>query len=160
MKRNIFDKNFLRGVSLVAIILLPFLFKKNSLKYGLLAFLLNAITNGWMDQYLVYHKKLEYPIRFMPKLFKKNVAFDYLLYPTVSVFLNNITEKDGKRMTFVKVLGMILCIFGVEIWATKNTKLIKWKNGWKWYHSIIGLAIKSWLNIWVVKMIKSGFHYK
>ncbi|GKU85089.1 CBO0543 family protein [Niallia sp. NCCP-28] len=154
MTRNIFDKNFLRGVSVAAIILLPFLLRKNSLKYGLIAYLLNAITNGWLDQYLVNHKKLEYPIRFMPKLFQKNVAFDYLLYPTASVFLNNVTEKDGGAMTFIKVIGLILGIFTVEVWAAQKTKLIKWKNGWNWYHTIISLAIKSLLNIWAVRIIK------
>lgn len=154
MKRNRFDKNFLRGVSLAAFIILPFLLRKHSLKDALLAFLLNAITNNWMDLYLVYHKKLKYPIRLLPKLFKTNVAFDYLLYPTTSVLINQVTKKDSFLKTVGKALGFILCIFGVELWAVKNTKLIKWKNGWQWYHSIISLLIKSLLNILTVRTIK------
>jgi len=154
MKETRFDKNFLKGVSLAAIILLPFFLRKQSLKEGLLAFLLNGITNNWLDFYLVSHKKLEYPIRLFPKLFKINIAFDFLLYPTVSVLINKVTQEDGFFRLSAKVFGFIIGIFAVELWAVKKTSLIRWKNGWNWYHTIGSMVIKSILNVLAVRIIK------
>jgi hypothetical protein len=45
-------------------------------------------------------------------------------------------------------------MFFIELWAEKRTKLIEWKTGWMWYHTIASVTLKSYLNRMVIGWIR------
>lgn len=144
MKGRKFDKNFLR-VSLIInlIVLLPIIFRKPPIKDWLLVYLFNAVTNSIADNFLSAYKIVKYPVRFFPKVFKTHILFDFLIYPTFTILYNQATSKDRPFAIFYKLFFFTIPMFLVELWAVKKTGLIKWNKGWKWYHTLISVTIKS-----------------
>ena len=138
-----FEKYFLRILSGVFLVSLPFLFRKNNIKDSILIFAINGYTNSIADRFLVNRRILKYPVRLLAKDFKFNFVFDVLFYPAFSLFLYRWTKNDNPLKILYKTLLGVSSIFFVELWAEKNTDLIKWQKGWKWYHSFISLNLKS-----------------
>lgn len=157
MKGNKFDKTFLWAVFIINLIILPLIvFRKPPIKDWLLVYLYNAVTNGIADRILSYYKIVKYPVRFLPKLFKGHILFDYLIYPTLTVLYNQITMKDRPFAIFYKVFYFTTPMFLIEYWAVRKTGLIKWNKGWEWYHTFISVCIKSLITrsfIGVVRVI-------
>jgi len=66
--------------------------------------------------------------------------------------------KDKPFAIFYKLFLFTIPMFAVEYWAVRKTRLIKWDRGWKWYHTIISITIKSLITrlfIGVVRRITS-----
>lgn len=139
------DQWILRGLFVFGISLFAFLLRRPPIKDWLLVFLMNAVTNGIIDKVLVFYRILEYPTRVFPKIFHIHTLFDYLLYPTVTVAYNQLTAKDKPIIIFFKLFLFTIPIILIETWAKKNTGLIKYKKGWRWYHSFISLSLKTLL---------------
>jgi hypothetical protein len=51
--------------------------------------------------------------------------------------------RDKPCAIFYKLLSLIIPFFLIEFWAEKKTGLIRWKKGWNWYHTLIGIMFKS-----------------
>ncbi|WP_062048262.1 CBO0543 family protein [Bacillus sp. JCM 19034] len=150
------DKFILRALFVLGIGLLPIVFRKPPIKDWLLVFLWNAFTNGFIDTVVVSHKVVKYPVRLLPKIFKTNILFDFLLYPIMTVVYNRFTARDKPLIIFLKLFCLTIPMVLIELWAERKTGLIKFKRGWEWYHSFISLTIKSlltrlWIS-WVRKM--------
>ncbi|MDE5414303.1 CBO0543 family protein [Alkalihalobacterium chitinilyticum] len=145
------DKFILGTLFVVGIGLLPLALRKRPIKDWLLVFLWNAATNGIIDNFVVTYNTVKYPTRLLPKVFKINILFDFLLYPTMTMFYNQFTEKDNKPLTiFLKLLCFTIPMILIELWAERNTGLIKFKRSWKWYHSFISLNVKSLVTrLWI-----------
>lgn len=148
---KIIDKNILRGFFVLGIGLLTLVLRKPPIKDWLLVYLWNAVTNGIIDKIVVSYNTVKYPTRLLPKIFKINFLFDYLLYPTMTVIFNQLTEKDHKPfIIFIKLFCFTIPMILVELWAERKTGLIKFKKGWKWYHSFISLNVKSLVTrLWI-----------
>ncbi|WP_246880066.1 CBO0543 family protein [Bacillus suaedae] len=127
----------------VTIGLLPLFLRKPPIKDWLLVYFFNAISNGFIDQIIAKQKIVKYPVRLLPKLFKKHIVFDYLVYPTITIFYNQVTSKDKPITIFYKLLFFSIPMLFVELWAAKKTDLVDWKKGWAWYHTLISITIKS-----------------
>ena len=146
MKRKKFDEKFLQWSLVINLLLvLPVICRKPPIKDGLLVYLYNAVTNGIIDSVLSTCKIVHYPVRFLPKIFKTHILFDFLLYPTMTVIFNQMTKKDKPFVIFNKLLLFTIPMLLVEWWAVRKTKLIEWKKGWKWYHTFISVTLKSLL---------------
>lgn len=144
MRGNKFDKNFLRwSLVLNLLLVLPIICRKPPIKDWLLVYLFNAVTNGILDSFLSAYNIIQYPVRFLPKVFKTHILFDFLVYPTFTIIYNQITRKDKPFAIFYKLLFFTIPMTLIELWAVRKTKLIKWKKEWKWYHSFIGFTVKS-----------------
>jgi hypothetical protein len=155
MKKNDFEQLLLGVLLLLPIMILPVLLRKPPIKDWLLAFLFNAYTNVIVDRFIVRNNLLEYPVRFLPKIFKVNLLFDHLLYPTFSIFINQVTKNDKPFTVFYKIFLFVLPVFFIEFWAARKTNLINWKRGWKWYYSFLSMVFKSLLNRGVLGVVKS-----
>lgn len=151
MKRNNQrDQLILRGLLVVGLGILPVIFRKPPLKDWLLVYLWNAVSNIIIDHCIVSTRIVKYPVRLLPKKFKSNVLFDFLLYPAVTVVYNQQTKDDKFITSLYKLLMFVVPMTIIEQIAEKNTKLIKFKKGWKWYHSFVSLYIKSLLDrLWM-----------
>ena len=152
--RKKFEKNFLRVLSVIFLGTLPFLLRKNNIKDSILILAINGYSNCIIDRFLVNRKILKYPVRLFAKDFKFNFIFDFLFYPVFSLFVYRWTKNDNPLKIFFKTTLGITSILFVEIWAEKNTDLIKWRKGWKWYHSFISMNFKSLSNRALIAAIK------
>jgi hypothetical protein len=142
-KKN-FDRNFLRVILITNLLgIIPLILRKPPIKDWLLVYIYNAATNGIVDKILTTYKVVEYPSRFLPKLFRTHILFDYLIYPTFTVLYNQMTIKDKPFAIIYKLILITFPAFWVELWAVKKTNLIKWNKGWKWYHTFGSVIIKS-----------------
>ncbi|WP_312889164.1 CBO0543 family protein [Desertibacillus haloalkaliphilus] len=150
MKRNKIDKGILGSLLAFGFVLLPIMLRKPPIKDWLLVFLWNAVTNGIIDKVVVSYNTVKYPVRLLPKMFKTNILFDFLLYPVVTIIYNQLTEKDKPLVIFLKLFYFTIPMILIELYAERKTGLIKFKRGWRWYHSFISLNIKSLLTrLWI-----------
>jgi hypothetical protein len=155
MKGNKLDKIVLYCTLIVTLCSLPFLvLRKPPIKDWLIVYLFNAATNGVIDIFLTTFKIVRYPVRFFPKIFSANLLFDYLVYPSLTILYNQMTEKDKPIAIFYKLLYFTVPMFFIEYWAVRKTNLIKWNKGWKWYHTFISVTIKSLLTRCVIGIVR------
>ncbi|MFP7414035.1 CBO0543 family protein [Priestia filamentosa] len=149
-----FEKGFLKFLFFFTLLLCPFLLKRMGMKNFLLTFLLNGLTNGIVDRFVVNRKLIKYPVRLLKRDFKIHILFDFLLYPVTSILINETTKKNGVIITVCKTLGFISVIVLVETWAEKYTKLIRWNKKWTWYYSFLSMAVKSLLNRMIIGSLR------
>ncbi|WP_370464997.1 CBO0543 family protein [Neobacillus kokaensis] len=109
-----------------------------------MVFCIKAFYSGFIDSFVVSHKKVVYPVRLLPNVFHINILFDLLLFPIVCVLYNKLTYRTSLLKTVSSVFIFSTPILLGEIWAEKNTKLIKYKNNWSWAHSFESLTVSFW----------------
>ncbi|NER40350.1 hypothetical protein G3M54_02080 [Bacillus megaterium NBRC 15308 = ATCC 14581] len=126
--RNKLERRFLKYTTIIFLGSLPLVLKKVNIKDLLLILFMNGYTNAILDRFLVNRNILSYPVRFIPKEFKSNVLFDFLYLPTVSLWLYQLTKNDKPFKIMFKIVSIVSSLFLFELWAEKNTKLIKWKK--------------------------------
>lgn len=139
-KKN--EKKFLYGLLLIYIGMLPVVMKRSPKKDWLFAYIYNVITNIILDKW-VTSDFISYPTRLLPKIFNIHILYDAFLYPLVTVIYNQWTSKDKPIAIFYKVLLLSVPLTIFEFWAERKTGLIKWSNGWRWYHTLLSVSFKS-----------------
>ncbi|MBM7553482.1 CBO0543 family protein [Thalassobacillus pellis] len=154
MKKNQFEKNFLKCLFISGLLVMPFLFRRPPIKDWLIVYLLNAFTNGLIDKFVVHYGMVRYPVRAMKRVFDINILFDFLVYPLLAVWVNQFSKHDNLKMIAAKVMMFVLPMFFVEFWAEKKTNLVEWKKSWKWYYTLIGLSVKTLLNRMVISAVR------
>jgi hypothetical protein len=60
----------------------------------------------------------------------------------MNIIYNQVTYKNSALKTFLKLFLFITPMTLFEAWLEKNTNLIKWKDGWKWYHTYSSIFTK------------------
>lgn len=144
MRKNKKEKRVLTIALLInMIILIPLILRKPPIKDWIIVYLFNAVTNGILDNFLTKYKFVKYPVRLFPKVFKTHLLFDFFLYPTFTVFYNQITYKDKALKAFIKLILVTIPPFLIEVLAEKKTNYIIWTRKWKWYHTLLSLILKS-----------------
>ena len=155
MKRNKTQKKFLRITLIInLVILIPLLIRKPPVKDWIIVYLFNAVTNGLIDNVLSRHKIVKYPVRLFSKSFDIHILFDFFVYPTLTVFYNQMTQKDKIFPIIYKLIFIIIPSFFIELWAVKKTDLIEWGKKWKWYHTFFGLILKSLFTRMVIGVVR------
>ncbi|WP_338001035.1 CBO0543 family protein [Neobacillus terrae] len=155
VKKGHFEKNFLSGVLFLYLLLFfPVILRKRPIKVWIYVYLMNAITNGFLDKLLVKYKIITYPVRLFPNKVKINVLFDFLVYPLFTVLFNQITLKDRPFLILRKLFLFMGPMYFLEHWAVQKTNLIKWHKGWKGYHSFFSLTIKSLISRLFIELFR------
>jgi len=93
---------FLHALLVLSIGTLPVIMKRESKKDWLFAYFFNAITNVALDK-LVTKNFITYPTRMLPKMFNIHILYDIVLYPTVTVIYNQMTNKNRLAAILYKV---------------------------------------------------------
>jgi hypothetical protein len=150
-KKN--EKKFLFGLLIFSIGILPVLFKRPPKKDWLLVYTFNAISNIILDKWVTMNF-ISYPTRLLPKIFKIHILYDALLYPMVTVIYNQLTSKDKPIAIVYKLLFFSVPLTIFEFWAERKTGLIKWSNGWRWYHTFLSVSLKSLITRGVVSIFR------
>ncbi|WGG46609.1 CBO0543 family protein [Rossellomorea sp. DA94] len=132
------EKKMLNSLQMLCIISLPLLVKGSKMKENVLIFFAKGVLALLVDAYVVGTKRIEYPIRPFPGIFKTNIIFDVLFFPLLSVIWVRRTYDDH-------LIKMVLksCIFSVPMscaqwYLEKNTKLFKW-NQWSPLHTFVSV---------------------
>lgn len=128
----------LNSLQMLCIVSLPLLFKGSKMKENVLIFFAKGLLALLVDAYVVGTKRIEYPIRPFPKIFKTNIIYDVLFFPLLSVIWVRTTYND-------RLIKMVLksCIFSVPMscaqwYLERNTKLFKWKK-WSPLHTFVSV---------------------
>ncbi|WP_235848911.1 MULTISPECIES: CBO0543 family protein [Bacillaceae] len=154
MKGKHFGVSFLILSIMIVIGGLPIILRRGQIRDWALVYLFNAATNVFIDKIVTKYKVVKYPVRLLPKIFKTNIAFDYFVYPFITILYNQLTYKDNLLMIIYKVFLVAFPMLLIELWAEKKTSLIKWGKGWNWYHTYFSIIIKSLITRWVIREIR------
>lgn len=155
MLRNKSQKKFLQiGLIFNLILLIPLFKRKPHIKDWVIVYFFNAATNSLIDNVLSKYKIVKYPIRLAPRLFHSHILFDFFLYPTFTVFFNQITYKNRPLTIVYKLLLLVFPPFLIELWAERKTNLIEWSKKWKWYHTLLSIIIKSLITRLMISWVR------
>lgn len=138
------DKKILKFLWISGLVLLfPTLLTK-SIKEQLIVYLLSSYFNTPLDNYLVSKNRLEYPVGLKNerKFTKGSFLYDSILCPLLTVWYYQSTQKTKKLSgilfkTFLFTTPQVILEASLE----RFTRTIKYKKGWKWYHSFIGIFL-------------------
>lgn len=164
MRRKKRDMNILKGLLGFGLLALPWLLlRKRPLKDWLIVFLAKGVYTSILDSLVVKQKRVAYPIRFFGKTFKINILFDYLLFPLVCLFYNQITYHSRLFGILGKALFFSVPMTMMEIGFEKKTKLVTWKKKWSWYHNLLSLTLTFWLDrgmIGLIRKVSNSSYFK
>ncbi|WP_227521459.1 MULTISPECIES: CBO0543 family protein [Bacillus] len=149
---------FLIIATIMGLVLLPFAIVKRSFKDWIIVYLVSFIGNYFTDKYLVNKGFLKYPKKLFPK-YKIQLPFDFIFYPLMLLYYNQWTLNSRPVGIIAKIFPFVIPITIFETIAAKKTKLIKWKKGWTWYHSLISLTLKLLICrgiILIIRIINKG----
>lgn len=133
-------------ISLVAGIgLLPILLRKPGPKKWAVIHASNAVASHLMDDYLVKTKQLEYPVRLFPRVFNIELVYDYLICPLLSILYCQSSYNASLANTAVQGVLFAIPQVAIEYAAERKTKLIKYRNGWTWVHSFVGIVATKYV---------------
>ncbi|MDF1510959.1 hypothetical protein PZE06_22770 [Robertmurraya sp. DFI.2.37] len=152
MRKNI-QFHFLITITIVGLVLLPFAIVKRSFKDWIIVYLVSFLGNFFSDKYLVSKGYLKYPLKLFPKS-KIHLPFDFIHYPLILLYYNQWTLNSKPIGIILKLIPFVLPQTIFETIAAKKTNLIKWKNGWSWYHSFISLSLKLLLCRGIISIIR------
>lgn len=127
--------------SISGVILLPFAIIKRPFKDWVIVYLVSFIGNYMADHYLVSKGYLKYKDKLFPK-FKIHLPFDFIHYPLMLLYYNQWTLNSNFAGIVLKLFPFVIPQLLVETLAAKRTRLITWKKGWTWYHSLLSLVLK------------------
>ncbi|WP_412096011.1 CBO0543 family protein [Bacillus sp. PS06] len=115
---------------------MPSWFRNKSKAFWIPFYLLNCIFNYLSDKILVEKKAIEYPVRFLPKVFKVNFIYNFLVCPFITFRFCLSTNPASLKDIILKLLIFSLPQGLYEIILEKKTNTIKFKGNWKGYYSL------------------------
>jgi hypothetical protein len=148
------ERWIIRSGIIFGIVSFPTLFRKRPRKLWVSLFLINCIVNYAFNKSLVTTKKIKYPVRFLPKIFKINFVYDYLVCPYLSIWYCRSTYNSNISGVLGKLLLWGLPQAAYEIWLEKRTKLMEFKGNWKWFHSLFLVFVVKLLSRGVLEVLK------
>jgi hypothetical protein len=146
------DKKLLRFLWILGLVLLfPTLLKK-PIKERVLIFLLSSSFNQPLDNLAVSTNRITYPVRLKNegKFTKGRFLYDNLLCPLITVWFYE-SSRHTKKLSELLLKTFLFSTPQVILEATfeRFTRTIKYKKGWKWYHSFISIYLIK-LFIWAL----------
>ncbi|OLS40637.1 CBO0543 family protein [Bacillus sp. MRMR6] len=150
------ERRILSGLLAIGLGLLPVVFKRDRLKDWIIIYLLKGFMSSFLDSIVTRQKKVTYPVRFLPEYFRINVLFDYLLFPLTCVVYNRMTYHSNTAGIFLKAFLFSIPMTVTEVIFERSTKLIKFRNGWSWHHTLLSeTAIFIFIRIFIGAVRKS-----
>lgn len=128
---------------IIGLILTPLIiFKKKPYKRWVTVFVITAISSGITDYILVRKGYLKYPTKLLDKYFNISILFDFIYCPLLNVVYHQISHNDRPLMRVLKVFLITVPQLLLELFFERNTSFLKFKNGWNWKHTFLGMNIK------------------
>ncbi|HZG70466.1 MAG TPA: CBO0543 family protein [Chondromyces sp.] len=137
---NKLEKRILYGLTIFGLMGLPTLFIKKPVKNWIIAFFIKVCFNILNDSIVrVKLKRITYPVRLFPTIFRINILYDLLLFPLTCVWYNQWTHHSSIKGILIKVLAFSVPMTLIEGAAERYTKLLKYKN-WSQWHSFLSIS--------------------
>ncbi|WP_100407647.1 CBO0543 family protein [Bacillus solitudinis] len=114
--------------------------RKGDLKDWFLIYFIKTLVSTLLDGPVIKTKYLQYPHRYLPKLFDSNIVFLYLLFPLSCVIYNQFTYKMAPLKTILSVFLFSGPMTLLEKWLESNTNLVKYRKGWNSYITLVVLS--------------------
>ena len=127
------EKVLLRILTAGCVAAIPFLFRGKR-RENFLIFFAKGVLATLVDAYVVGTKKISYPVRPFPKIFKTNIIYDVLFFPLLSVLWVKMTERDRLGKKLLKSLMFSVPMSFGQWYFEKNSRLFKW-NKWSPIHT-------------------------
>jgi hypothetical protein len=122
------EKKLLNLLTAACFVSLPFLFKGPKMRENLVIFFSKGVIAFLIDAFVVGTKRLEYPVRPFPKIFKTNIIYTVLFFPLLSVVWVKLSYNDYLGKILMKSLLFSVPMSIGQWYFEKNTKLFKWKK--------------------------------
>ncbi|MGM0903878.1 MAG: CBO0543 family protein [Bacillota bacterium] len=135
----------------------PTLFKKPSGKIWFILYLINCLVNWIFDKILVETKQVTYPVRFLPKIFKINVIYDFLVCPYLSVWYCQSTNKSNIKEAIGKLFLYGLPQAAYEIILERKTNALLFIGKWRWFYSLFLVFVVKIISRIMLIFIKRNY---
>ncbi|WP_052144826.1 CBO0543 family protein [Halalkalibacter okhensis] len=139
------EQIILRSVLIFGLISLPFSFHKPPIKDWLIVFFTKATLSSFVASYLTTEGGIKFPVRYKPDRFGISIVFDYLLFPLLCVWYNQLTYKSKWFLTICKAFCFSIPMTLIEILLERKTQTVEYKKGWSWLTTFISLTVTFWL---------------
>ncbi|MGM0829135.1 MAG: CBO0543 family protein [Bacillota bacterium] len=123
------------------------------MKQNLIVFFSKGVVSTLVDTYVVADKRVAYPIRPFPGVFKTNIIFDMLFFPLLSVVWVKQTYNDGLWKILLKSLTWSVPMSITQWFLVKYTKLIQWKK-WSPFHTFGSVSFTLFIIRGLVSVVK------
>ncbi|MDR0137603.1 CBO0543 family protein [Metabacillus idriensis] len=133
------EKTMIKGLFVLCAVMFPFVIRKPNVKEMLIVFFAKGILSTLIDAYVVNTKRIEYPIRPFPKIFKTNILFDMVFFPLLSVIWVRQSYKDNLPGILLKSLTWSVPMSIAQWYMEKRTRLFKWKK-WSVFHTFASVS--------------------
>ncbi|WP_191565603.1 CBO0543 family protein [Metabacillus idriensis] len=133
------EKTMIRWLFALNAILFPFVIRKPNIKEMLIVFFAKGILSTVIDAYVVNTKRVAYPVRPFPKIFKTNILYDLVFFPLLSVVWVRQSYRDKLPMILLKSLTWSVPMSLAQWYFEKNTRLFKWKK-WSVFHTFASIS--------------------
>ncbi|MGG1398099.1 CBO0543 family protein [Bacillus salipaludis] len=128
------EKKLLNLLTALCFVSLPFLFRGSKMRENLVIFFSKGVLATLVDAYIVGTKRIDYPVRPFPKIFKTNIIYDILFFPILSVIWVKISYNDNLVKILLKSLIFSVPMSIGQWYFEKNSRLFKWKK-WSPFHT-------------------------
>ncbi|WHY01384.1 CBO0543 family protein [Neobacillus sp. DY30] len=128
------EKKLLNLLTSLCFVFLPFLFKGPKMRENLVIFFSKGVLAYLIDAYVIGTKRVEYPVRPFPKIFRTNIIYTLLFFPLLSVIWVKLSYNDKVSKILLKSFIFSVPMSIGQWYFEKNTKLFKWKK-WTPFHT-------------------------
>jgi hypothetical protein len=122
------EKKLLNLVLVMSMVSLPFLFRGSKMRENLVIFFSKGVLATLVDAYVVGSKKIAYPVRPFPKIFKTNILYDMLFFPILSVIWVRMSYNDSFGKILLKSLIFSVPMSIGQWYFERNSRLFEWKR--------------------------------
>lgn len=150
-----FEKYTLRFLMVFGLIMFANLMRKPPTKDWLLIFLFKGYISSILDKTIVTKNKIIYPVKLV-KWFDISFVFDYILFPVVCGYYNQITKSSSIIWIRIKIFYFSIPMTLLEYFFETRTSLIKFRNGWNIYHSFLTMSLSFLVSRAYIALIRNA----
>ncbi len=136
---RLMEKIMLRGLLALCGAAVPFLFIGSKVWENLVIFFSKGVLSTLIDAYVVGTKRIEYPVRPFPSIFKTNIIYDMLFFPLLSVLWVKQSYNDNLRGILLKSLTWSIPMSAAQWYLERNSRLFKWRK-WTAFHTFTSVS--------------------
>ncbi|TKC14909.1 CBO0543 family protein [Robertmurraya kyonggiensis] len=147
------EKKLLNLLTVVCLISVPFLFKGSKMRENLVIFFSKGVISTLIDAYVVGTKKIAYPVRPLPRIFKTNIIYDLLFFPLLSVVWVKASYNNCLGKILLKSLLFSVPMSIGQWFLERNSGLFKWKE-WTIFHTFASVNFTLFLIRGMIGLLK------
>lgn len=153
MKKQSAEKNILWFLLIFGIISLIKINRKQPVKDWTIIFLLHGFLSSIFDTIVVKKGYVKYPVTLL-KSVNISFGFDFLLFPIVCMYYNQVTKSSNILVILIKTLCFSIPMAVIEHFLEKYTDLIKFKKGWTSFTSFWTLSITFLISRLIIAFVR------